>query len=210
MAESFNLLNRDNQRVQITQDGFQSNSAQFVQTDKTIGINIFPAQYRVPSSFLQGHRRLRAAADSTRPEADLLGVNSSDRWELAAFSLHRKLLIYHLTCRGNLAITIPVQTGPVWGCSSVGRSKTSRGRVPRKCIASLQAQSATGRHHQGGQASLLLPEAGRKEARKGSTGAQAQQEKSTQRTRLGSMGCHAKWWPISLFCMEIRQTIVKQ
>ena len=53
MAESFNLLNRDNQRVQITQDGFVSNSAQFVQTTKTIGINIFPAQYRVPSSFLQ-------------------------------------------------------------------------------------------------------------------------------------------------------------
>jgi hypothetical protein len=53
MAESFNLLNRDNQRVQITQDGFVSNSAQFVQTSKTIGINIFPAQYRVPSTFLK-------------------------------------------------------------------------------------------------------------------------------------------------------------
>ena len=53
MAESFNLLNRDNQRVQITQDGFVSNSAQFVQTTKTIGINIFPAQYRVPSTFLK-------------------------------------------------------------------------------------------------------------------------------------------------------------
>ena len=52
MAESFNLLNRDNQRVQITQDGFITNSAQFVQTTNTIGINIFPAQYRLPSSFL--------------------------------------------------------------------------------------------------------------------------------------------------------------
>ncbi len=52
MAESFNLLNRDNRRVQITQVGFQSNSAQFVKTDKIIGINIFPAQYRGPSSFL--------------------------------------------------------------------------------------------------------------------------------------------------------------
>ena len=52
MAESFNLLNRDNKRVQITQDGFISNAAQFIETDKTIGINIFPAQYRVPSSFL--------------------------------------------------------------------------------------------------------------------------------------------------------------
>lgn len=53
MAESFNLLNRDNQRVQITQDGFASNSAQFVQTTKTIGINIFPAHYRRPSTFLR-------------------------------------------------------------------------------------------------------------------------------------------------------------
>jgi len=28
MAELFNLLNRDNKRVQITQDGFVSNAAQ--------------------------------------------------------------------------------------------------------------------------------------------------------------------------------------
>jgi hypothetical protein len=52
-AESFNLLNRDNQRVLITPDGFVSNSAQFVQTDNRIGINSFPAQYRVPASFLR-------------------------------------------------------------------------------------------------------------------------------------------------------------
>src|ERR1700686_994013 len=97
---------------------------------------------------------------------------------LEAFSLGENA-IYHLTCEGNLAITIPVQAGPVWGCSSVGRSKTSRGRVPRKRITSLQAQGATGRHHQGGQASLLLPEAGRKEARKRGTGAQAQPKEST-------------------------------
>jgi hypothetical protein len=53
MAESFNLLNRDNRPVQIAQDGFVSNSAQFVQTTKTIGINIFPVQYRVPSSVVR-------------------------------------------------------------------------------------------------------------------------------------------------------------
>src|SRR3984893_10465926 len=94
------------------------------------------------------------------------------RWLLEAFP-QRESAIYHLTCDGNLAITKPVQTGPVWGCSSVGRSKTSRGRVPRKCIASLQAQGTTGRHYQGGQASLLLPEAGREEAREGSSCAQA-------------------------------------
>jgi hypothetical protein len=53
VAESFNLLNRDNQRVLITQDGFQTNSAQFVQISNIIGINHFPAQYRTPSSFLR-------------------------------------------------------------------------------------------------------------------------------------------------------------
>jgi hypothetical protein len=53
IAESFNLLNRDNQRVQITQDGFITNAAQFVETSTPIGINDFPAQYRVPSSFLK-------------------------------------------------------------------------------------------------------------------------------------------------------------
>src|SRR5437870_1530602 len=52
VGESFNLLNRDNRRVLITEDGFQSNSASFVQTDKRIGINYFPAQYRVPNNFL--------------------------------------------------------------------------------------------------------------------------------------------------------------
>ena len=53
MIESFNLFNRDNQRVQITQDGFITNAAQFVQTSKIIGINNFPAQYRTPTSFLR-------------------------------------------------------------------------------------------------------------------------------------------------------------
>jgi hypothetical protein len=58
--ESFNLLNRDNQRVQITQDGFITNSAQFVQTGKRIGINYFPAQYRTSASF-------RRATDAYAP-----------------------------------------------------------------------------------------------------------------------------------------------
>ena len=67
LAESFNLLNRDNQRVQITQDGFISNSAQFVQTSKVIGINIFPAQYRTPTGFLR-------ATDAYAPRQVQLGL----------------------------------------------------------------------------------------------------------------------------------------
>jgi len=53
IAESFNLFNRDNQRVQITDDGFQTNIGDFVQIDKQIGINYFPAHYRRPANFLK-------------------------------------------------------------------------------------------------------------------------------------------------------------
>jgi hypothetical protein len=67
MAESFNLLNRDNQRVQITQDGFITNSAKFVQTSKSIGINYLPAQYRTSTSFVR-------ATDAYAPRQVQLGL----------------------------------------------------------------------------------------------------------------------------------------
>ena len=76
LAESFNLLNRDNQRVQITQDGFISNSAQFVQTSKVIGINIFPAQYRTPTSFLRATDAYAPRQIQLASEADFLGLSS--------------------------------------------------------------------------------------------------------------------------------------
>jgi hypothetical protein len=53
IVESFNLFNRDNQRLTITDDGFQSNGAQFTQSDKTIGISSFPAYYQHSVNFLQ-------------------------------------------------------------------------------------------------------------------------------------------------------------
>src|SRR5580658_9629643 len=80
-----------------------------------------------------------------------------------------------------------VPFGRVWGCSSVGRSEIARGRVPRECTAALQAQGAAGRHHQGGQAALLLPQTRRKEAREGSIGAETQPEKSSERARLNEI-----------------------
>jgi hypothetical protein len=43
IAEAFNALNRDNRRVQISDDGFTSTATDFAQIDKTIGINHFPA-----------------------------------------------------------------------------------------------------------------------------------------------------------------------
>jgi hypothetical protein len=52
IGESFNILNRDNRRVLSTDDGFQSNSAQFVQSDKLLSNRHFPGYYRVPTNFL--------------------------------------------------------------------------------------------------------------------------------------------------------------
>ena len=53
VAESFNLLNRANQRVQFSDDGFLNTAGQFVQVDNQTGINHFPAHYRRPANFLR-------------------------------------------------------------------------------------------------------------------------------------------------------------
>ncbi len=53
MVESFNLLNRDNKMVQITEDGLQSNTAYFVKESNKLGINYFPGHYQIPASFLK-------------------------------------------------------------------------------------------------------------------------------------------------------------
>lgn len=53
LAESFNLLNRENRRVSIGDDGFQNSAGQFVQLDKSIGINNFRSHYRKPTNFLR-------------------------------------------------------------------------------------------------------------------------------------------------------------
>lgn len=53
IVESFNLLNRDNKLVEITENGLQSDSAYFVKMDTQLGINYFPGHYQVPSSPFQ-------------------------------------------------------------------------------------------------------------------------------------------------------------
>jgi hypothetical protein len=52
-AESFNLFNRDNQRMNITDDGFQNVAAQFLQLSKTIGISHFPAYFQRSTNFMK-------------------------------------------------------------------------------------------------------------------------------------------------------------
>ena len=53
LAESFNVLNRNNQRFDISDDGFQNSAGNFVQLSKTLGANHYPAHFRTVSSFLQ-------------------------------------------------------------------------------------------------------------------------------------------------------------
>jgi len=53
IAESFNLLNRDNKSALITEDGFESNSTYFVKIGNKLGINYFPGHYQIPTSPLR-------------------------------------------------------------------------------------------------------------------------------------------------------------
>jgi hypothetical protein len=50
IAESFNLLNRDNQQVTVTDNGLQTDVVQFIQSSKKLGFIKFPAYYQVPTS----------------------------------------------------------------------------------------------------------------------------------------------------------------
>jgi hypothetical protein len=53
VVESFNLLNRDNKRVQVTEDGLQSNVADFTKIGTKLGINYYPGHYQIPRNPLQ-------------------------------------------------------------------------------------------------------------------------------------------------------------
>jgi hypothetical protein len=53
VVESFNLLNRDNRRVQVTEDGLQSNVAHFTRIGNKLGINYYPGHYQIPRNPLQ-------------------------------------------------------------------------------------------------------------------------------------------------------------
>jgi hypothetical protein len=52
MAESFNLFNRDNKRMDITDDGFTNSAGEFVLGNKTIGGKPYPGYYTSSSRFL--------------------------------------------------------------------------------------------------------------------------------------------------------------
>ena len=70
------------------------------------------------------------------------------------------------------------------GGDGFGRSSTARRRIGGKRAPSLQAQGSDGRHHQGSEASLVLPEAGREAAGEAGLGEKACPKKAAQRRGL--------------------------
>ncbi|HTW59997.1 MAG TPA: carboxypeptidase regulatory-like domain-containing protein [Terriglobales bacterium] len=53
VAESFNLFNRDNQRVDITSNGLVASASTFVQSYVTAGIAPYPGYYQLPNNFMK-------------------------------------------------------------------------------------------------------------------------------------------------------------
>jgi Carboxypeptidase regulatory-like domain len=53
LAECFNAFNRDNQRVDISNDSFVNQAGQFVKISRVIGSSIYPAYYERSSNFLR-------------------------------------------------------------------------------------------------------------------------------------------------------------
>lgn len=53
VAESFNLLNRDNERVAITSNGLVANASTFVQNSVTAAIAPYPGYYQLPNNFMK-------------------------------------------------------------------------------------------------------------------------------------------------------------
>ena len=53
MAESFNLFNRDNQRVAITSNGMIASASSFVQSSVTANIAPYPGYYQLPNNFMK-------------------------------------------------------------------------------------------------------------------------------------------------------------
>jgi hypothetical protein len=52
LVEAFNLMKRENLRVDLSDNGFQNSAGDFVLISKAIGFSHFPAHYRVSSGFL--------------------------------------------------------------------------------------------------------------------------------------------------------------
>ena len=55
VAESFNLLNRDNRRVAITSNAMIASASTFVSNSVTANIAPYPGYYRLPNNFMKAN-----------------------------------------------------------------------------------------------------------------------------------------------------------
>lgn len=53
IIESFNLFNRDNKMVQVTEDGMESDTSYFVKMSTQLGINYYPGHFQIASNPLK-------------------------------------------------------------------------------------------------------------------------------------------------------------
>jgi hypothetical protein len=53
VVDSFNLFNRDNKRVLITENGLESDTAYFVKISNELGVNYYPGHFQIPRNPLQ-------------------------------------------------------------------------------------------------------------------------------------------------------------
>ena len=52
-GDSFNLFNRNNERLVVTDNGFQSTAGQFIKYTQYVGSTYYPAYYQQPTSLMK-------------------------------------------------------------------------------------------------------------------------------------------------------------
>ena len=68
LAESFNVTNRTNKRVQISDDGFFNSAGQFVAYSTSSEGKYYPGQYQVNKTLSDPNQLLCAPADAVLPK----------------------------------------------------------------------------------------------------------------------------------------------
>jgi len=53
IAEAFNVFNRSNKRVDVTDDGFLNHAADFIPIDQTIAGSHYPGYYKKSATFME-------------------------------------------------------------------------------------------------------------------------------------------------------------
>ncbi len=77
-VDSFNLFNRNNQRVTITSDGLTAEATTFTPYSTYVNGVPYPAYYQTAAEFYEAECRFRSPADSARAEIYFLKAKAAD------------------------------------------------------------------------------------------------------------------------------------